>query len=117
MDLCCRPKCSDERPPRELDVKGETKPLGMNRRLTGSQTLASCDYWLPWEFLYPSTAVTGLTDGSRPSALLGAPSDGRVDQAVAKKRPSFNRPSDGTDGPERYPRSGIISRGGGLPRE
>ncbi|KAJ7764375.1 hypothetical protein B0H16DRAFT_1454913 [Mycena metata] len=111
MDLCCRPKCSDERPRRELDVKGGNqtattmilslkKALGMNRRLTGSQTLASCDYWHPWEFLYPSTAVTGLTDGSRPSALLGAPSDGRVDQAVAKKRPSFNRPSDRTDGPE-----------------
>ncbi|KAJ7726802.1 hypothetical protein B0H16DRAFT_1780170 [Mycena metata] len=50
--------------------------------------------------LYPSTAVTGLTDGSRPSAPLGALSDGRVDQAVAKKRPFLNRPSDGTDGPE-----------------
>ncbi|KAJ7021711.1 hypothetical protein C8F04DRAFT_1195182 [Mycena alexandri] len=76
--------------------------LGMNQRLTGSQTLASCDYWLPWEFLYPSTAVTGLTDGSRQSAAPGARSDGQVDQAVAKKRPSFNRPSDGTDGPEPY---------------
>ncbi|KAJ7754044.1 hypothetical protein B0H16DRAFT_1459139 [Mycena metata] len=76
------------------------KALGINQRLTGSQTLASCDYWLPWEFLYPSTAVTGLTGGARPSAPIGALSNGRVDQSVAKKWLFFNRPSDGTDSPE-----------------
>ncbi|KAJ7016295.1 hypothetical protein C8F04DRAFT_1202665 [Mycena alexandri] len=62
-------RCSDEREGRNQIDSFPQKALSMNLRLTGSQTLTSCDYWLPWEFLYPSTAVTGRTGPVRQRSL------------------------------------------------
>ncbi|KAJ6485561.1 hypothetical protein C8R45DRAFT_276073 [Mycena sanguinolenta] len=47
---------------------------------------------------HPSTAVTGMTDGSRPSGASDRPVDGRVAHSAAQKRPFLRRAVPSTDG-------------------